>query len=102
MRLIEIESQIENMINQIAEGNDVVIKYINQKINKLDGEKSMLMDEIKKNSISKNVIDHKKIIEVIKNWDGLSIEEKKGVCQEYINKILIKDDSIDIEWKLVL
>ena len=102
MRLIEIESQIENMINQIAKGNDVVIKYINQKINKLDDEKSMLIDKIKKNSINKNVIDYEKIIEVIKNWDSLSIEEKKGICQKYIDKVLIKDDSIDIKWRLVL
>ncbi len=102
LRLIEIENQIENLINQIAEGNEITIKYINQKISNLDNKKSILQEEIKQYTANKSIIDNEKIFKKAKMWDKLFLEEKKQICMEYINKVFIMDDKIEIEWRILL
>ncbi len=100
LQLIGIENQIENLVNQIAEGNNVIMKYMNEKINKLENEKCMLLEELKKNTIEECVLDNESIFKKIKLWDKLSLEEKKEICATYINKVFIKEESIEIDWRL--
>jgi len=100
IKLIEIDNQIDNMINQIAEGNDIVIKYINQKIKQLDSEKNEIIEEIKNSASNYNIVDYNKTFEDIRNWDKLPLENKKDICREYIDKVFIEDDKIEIKWKV--
>lgn len=99
LRLIEINNQIENLLNQIAEGNNVVMKYINEKIHQLDNEKSILMEEIKMSTINEGAVDYKDIFDTAKTWDELSMEEKKKIAAVYINKIFIKEEEIEVDWR---
>ncbi len=100
IQLIELDKQIENLINKIAEANEVTMKYINEKLTTLDKEKSSLIDEMQKLTLenSQNIgLDD--LFEKIDNWDNLNLENKKAVCKTLINKVYIKDDEITINWK---
>ena len=100
IQLIELDKQIENLINKIAEANEVTMKYINEKLTTLDKEKSSLIDEMQKLTLenSQNIgLDD--LFEKIDNWDNLNLENKKAVCKTLINKVYIKDDEITIDWK---
>lgn len=99
MQLIEIDDKINNLINQLAEGASVTIKYINQKIADLDSEKQTILEEIKKNTVTDESVDKDKMLEMANNWNKIQLQEKKKVCQAYIDKILIEEGVINIMWK---
>lgn len=101
LQILKIDKQIENLLNQIAESNEVVMKYINKKIASLDNTKNTILEEVKKialeNSKSQPIND---IIERVEDWNNLSLENKKEICGYFINKVLIKDNEIEIDWKI--
>lgn len=100
IKIAEIDNQIENLVNQMAQANNISMKYINQKINSLDQEKNALIEEIQKLSLeSRDIMEISKIFETVNNWDSLNLEQKKAICKQLINKVLIKDDEVIINWK---
>lgn len=101
LQLIEIESQIENLINSLASSNNVVMDYINRKITELDAKKQAILKTIKEN-FSENSLSNKIIINLkknIKNWKELDLEAKKEIAQSMIEKVIITNENIEIEWK---
>ena len=101
IQIINIDKQIENLINKIAEANEVTMKYINERLAKFDKEKTALLEELQKLTIENSkVISMNEIFEKVDNWENLSLEEKKEVCKSVINKVYIKDDEISIDWKI--
>ena len=102
IELTKIEDKIENLINSLAEGNDLTSKYINQKISELDQKKNEILKEI--NEITSSHIDTDKTIQMSKiaqKWDELSFDEKKIIANYFINKISFFDDKIKISWNIV-
>lgn len=54
LQIIDIENQIENLVSQLAKTNNVVMKYVNDKITSLDITKNTLLEEMKKLKINSN------------------------------------------------
>lgn len=101
IQIVNIDKKIENLISKIEEANQITMKYINERLEKLDKEKNALLQEIQKLILenSKN-ISLNDMFEKIDNWGNLDLEEKKQVCKSVINKVYIKDDEISIDWKI--
>lgn len=101
LQLLQIDNQIENLINQISEANNIVMKYINEKTTELDNKKNTLLAEMKKLILTNNRnIPIEQVWEQVDKWDELNIEDKKSICGCFIEKIHIKDDEISIDWKI--
>lgn len=101
LKIIEIDDKINNLVKQISLSNKIVMKYINQEISNLDREKNQLIEEIKRLSLeSRGNQSLDEVIEKIKDWNNMSIEDKKGIAHALIEKILIRDDEIEIFWKI--
>jgi DNA invertase Pin-like site-specific DNA recombinase len=98
LQILEIDNKIENLLQQMSESNNIVMKYINDKITNLDNTKKTLLEEIKKVTIanSKNR-PIKEIFDMVDNWDELTIEQKKNICGFFFKKIFIFDDRIEFE-----
>ena len=98
IKIIEIDQQIENLLEQMAKSNAVVTEYINDKITKLHNEKNEILKTIseKNEKPNSNLED---ILHKINNWDTLEFDEKKMVTKELIQKIDLSDDKINIVWK---
>jgi hypothetical protein len=99
-KLVNIDEQIGNLIEGLANGNTVAKKYINAKLEALDAEKTNTENEMKKIMLEENrrmPIDS--YLDKIDNWDELEFEDKKQVCKALMDRVLIFDDDIDIEWK---
>lgn len=102
IELAKVDLKIENLINSLAEGNEITSNYINQKILELDTKKNDIINEI--NTINSEYIDIDKTIymsEITQRWDELSFEEKKTIANYFIDKILFFDDKIKIYWNVV-
>lgn len=100
LQILEIDNQIENLITQMAQANNITMKYINERITQLDKAKNTLIEEMKKLTINNsNAQPVEEVLNYIDKWNELSIEEKKKICGFFINKVSVTDDSIDIDWK---
>jgi site-specific DNA recombinase len=101
IQLMEIDKQIDNFVNKIAEANDITMKYINEKLTALDKEKITLLEQIQELTLENSKsISMNDIFEKIDNWQNMTLEEKKQVCSNLIDKVYIKDDEISIDWKV--
>lgn len=100
LQLIDIETQIENLINQLAKANDVVMDYINKKVFKLEMERKELLEKISLTNLknkSKDAIYE--IAESIDEWDTFDIDQRKDIAQFAIEKVSV-GDKIEIVFKV--
>lgn len=93
IRLAEIEEKIDRLIQSISEASDITMKYLNREIEKLDTEKKQIMGNLDGHSQKKNRI--KPIV-----FSELDFEGKKQIAQNYVKKILVYKDKMDIIWKV--
>ena len=100
LQILEIDQQIENLLNQMAEGNDIVMDYINKKITSLDSTKNVLLEKMRKITVSSDKnISLEEIVKRFTDWDNMGIEKRKELCGWFIDKVYITDDNIHINWK---
>ncbi|MBO4815419.1 MAG: recombinase family protein [Clostridia bacterium] len=102
--IIKLDVQISNLLNSIADGNASSLKYINQKIEQLDKDKTEKTNELSSLSINSISNDNSYIIDFIKNINekllSEDFEELKLLCKTVIEKIIINDKNIDIHYKI--
>lgn len=100
LQILEIDQQIENLLNQIAEGNSIVTEYINKKISSLDSTKNILLEKMRKITVSSNKnLSVEEMVKKFTDWDNMGIEDRKELCGWLINKVFITDNNINIDWK---
>jgi site-specific DNA recombinase len=96
MKIVKIESEIDNLVTSIAEGNAVVTKYINDKIAALDGNRRILTEELNdlelKEYKNKDIIENMdNIIYMVENMDSIlekgDYDEVKSLCHTLIKTI---------------
>lgn len=99
--IINIDKQIENLVQQVALGNEITAKYLNAEITRLDKQKNELIEEQKKEDLLKNKQKNhsmKDMIVKLEKFDDLDFDVKKQIGRIFINKVLITDDKINIVW----
>ena len=87
--LLEIEQKIERLVAALAESSEVPAAYITRQIEKLHKEKEALLDKTTPACPHIQQLD----------FDALSFEEKKLVASEFIERILLSEDEVNIVWK---
>lgn len=102
--LTKCNIQIENLINSIADGNAIISKYINQKIEKIESHKEEITLKLKNLKEENDLDNDKYLIEYIKNikekLSTTNFEDLKNICKTVIDKIVITDENIDIHYKI--
>lgn len=87
--ILEIEQKIDRLLAALAESSEVSATYINRQIEKLHKEKEALLDKSTPTRPRVQQLD----------FDALDFQEKKIVAAEFIEKILLGEDEINIIWK---
>lgn len=103
-RIEQIKAKLKKLYNLYAEGDDdLLLQTIaenNKKLKKLEKE---LADE-KKSNISKNnmelIYNQVKGIEDV--WEYLNDNEKQAIIRDCVEKVIIKDDQIEIFYRFML
>ncbi len=100
IRLSEIDNEIDDLLSKVVGANEVLMNYINEKIETLDAERKRLREEML--SLSYNSSRHN--IDVISNhadsWEKASFEDKQSVVDALIKVIHIADGNIEITWNV--
>lgn len=101
-QLVSIDEQIEKYIAALADMTEGSAKYVDKKINELDKEKLAVqaqMNEILREK-ARNQISISDLQKYADNWGTYNLEQKKTVAKLVINKVMVKDDEIDIDFRL--
>lgn len=102
VRLSAIETEIKKLTDRVADANDVLMHYINDRIESLDTEKSEILSEIKKfeseDHCSEN--DILEVSECLGKWGELTNEDKMSVAGILISRVLADKENVTIEWKI--
>lgn len=91
--LQQIDTRIERLVNALAESSTVSIPYISAQIEKLHRQREQLLKEI-----SNTPVGHHQKVRI--DFDRASFDEKKIIAREFIEKILLKGDTVDVIWKV--
>ena len=93
MDIAKIDEEIENLISAIATGNNTVTKYLNERIDALDRQKSELNKKINEQEIKDyalygrftgmNIDDIDRILET------QDFDELKNICNIFIKEITL-------------
>jgi len=94
IELTKIDEKIEKFIASLTEASEITMTYINKEIEKLDKKRNELLKNIsfprqENPNRFKDVVFHR-----------LSFEEKKLVVSQFIDRIMVFDDEIEIVWKV--
>lgn len=98
--ILNIENSIESLVDRIVEADSTTVSYINQKIKKLDLEKTAMLQRISKLEEAENSLpDFKVLHNVMSVWDRLSFDDKRDVIELIIDKIVVYPERVEIVWK---
>ena len=94
IELTKIDEKIEKLIASLTEASDITMTYINKEIEKLDKKRNELL----KNLSFPKQENSNKFKDVV--FHNLSFEEKKLVVSQFIDRIMVIYDEIEIIWKV--
>lgn len=98
--ILNIENSIDTLIDKLTEADSTTTSYINQKIKKLDSEKTELLQQISRLEEAESKLpDFKALTNVMSVWDKLSFDDKRDVVQLIIDRITVFPDRVEIVWK---
>ncbi len=95
--ILRIDDEIRSLMDRMAEADDVVFAYIQQRIKELHAKKSDLERKLQTKARKRKAIDTKPLAEPLANWDSLSVQEKHDIAADMIEVIYISHNSEDIE-----
>lgn len=87
--ILEIEQKTDRLIAALAESSEISFAYINRQIEKLHKEKEAMLARAAPKTPHIRQLD----------FDALDFQEKKVVAAEFIEKILLIGDEVNIIWK---
>jgi len=100
IQINKIDSQIKKIIDQMINGSEITVDYLNRAIDKLDGEKKTLTDQmsniqLKINKKSEIDIDINMDL-IINNWPDYDMAAKKSISKKIIEKVILEGEEINI------
>ena len=100
IRVTQIDEEINELLDKVAGANNVLMKYINDKIAELDAARQTLQEELLVETVTDTTGKVKQITNHVDKWDSLSFEDKQAVVDTLIKVIRIANGNIEITWRL--
>ena len=101
VELTQTEAEIDKLLTTLTGANAVLISYANGKIEELDAKRQSLTKAIADMTVdSLNSKQIQQISDYLKNWDNVSVEEKRSILAEMVTKVRMTSESFHIEWKI--
>ncbi len=93
LSLYKIEEQISNLVNALAEGNSITVKYINEKMSRLERERESILKSLTK-SVATRIP-----LQFTVDFTSLSFEDKKAIAAMLIKSVNCSPNGISISYK---
>lgn len=89
-QILEFDRKIERLVDVITESSEVSASYISKKIEALHKERERMIQQDNKKPVKPEQLD----------FYSLGFEEKKVVAAQFIERILLSNDTVNIVWKV--
>ena len=100
IKILQINNEIDELFKKISNANDILMKYINERIEKLDNEKECInkkLIQLLNKSHDSNICT---ITDYTSLWNKISLDDKILVVDALIKVIYVSDKKIKIIWKI--
>ena len=95
--ILKLDTEIRSLMDRMAEADDVVFAYIQQRIKELHSKKAELEHKLQTKARKRRSIDTKPLQEPLSKWDELTAQENHDVAAEMIEVVYISHHGEDIE-----
>ena len=101
-RIAQIDAEIETATAKAMEASGALIKYLSDKVTKLDEERSTCVSRLNElqAAAAANQCDVAEITNFISKWDDLTLQDKILVVDALIDKIMLSETEMTIKWKI--
>ena len=96
-----MDSEIEKPVDSLTEANNVLLSYVNVKIEELDGRKQELVNQIAELTVE--VTSPEQVSQIsgyLDTWENVSFDDKRRVVDLMIITVAATSDSLNITWKI--
>lgn len=100
IHIAQIDEEIEGILKNISSANEVLMCYMNEKIESLDRERTRLKEEMKLIRNTNQDAYGKVIKNPMKSWEKLSYPDKQAVVDALIRIIYITEERIEVIWNI--
>ena len=95
--ILKLDAEIRSLMDRMAQADDVVFAYIQQRIKELHAKKSELERKLQTKARKHKAVDTNPLTEPLAVWDTLLIQEKHDIAAEMIEVVYISHNSNEIE-----
>ena len=101
-KIAHLDQEIETATQKAMEASGALIKYLSNKVNSLDEEKSKCIIKLNELQAAQEAkkCDVAQLSDYIAKWAELTIEDKMIVVDALIDKIMLSEHEISIKWNI--
>lgn len=99
MRLVQIREEIDALLVRVAEADEVLLRYINERIVGLEAEKCRVQGEMEAADVAAAKREGR-YMDLAGMWDRVSFEDRRVVAEVLFKEICIADGRIEIMWRI--
>lgn len=91
--IIKVDEEINKLMVRLADADDVLFNYIQDRVSKLHKQKSELEKKLQTKTRKRKAIDTKPLEEPMSHWDELTVQEKHNVAVMMIDVVYVSDEN---------
>ena len=91
--IIRIDEEINKLMAKLADADEVLFNYIQDRVSKLHEQKSALERKLQTKNRKRKAIDTKPLEEPLKIWDSLTVQEKHSIAVMMIEVVYVSDEN---------
>lgn len=100
IRLETLNSQIDNLVDKIAETSAAVSKELEEKMERILAERVIVREEMDKlDADVKPRLSYENIIALLEDFSDMPLDIRREIARQFIVKVLLWEDRIEIVWK---
>jgi len=99
VELAKLNAEIAALMEKLLDANETTFRYINNRIETLDAQKTAAQTRIHELE-RKKPFDHGQITNHVELWETLPFDDRREVVHQLINVIRATSDKVMIEWNV--
>lgn len=99
MQLETLNTQIDNLVDKIAETTAAISKVLEEKLERLIAERKSVQQELDKLGGDKPRQNYESVIPLLDEFPEMPTEVKRQIAGQFISKVLMWGDRLEIQWK---
>lgn len=99
--IIRLDSEIHKLMDKLADADNTLFSYIQERIGKLHAKKSDLEETLRNKARKHRDIDTTPLVDPMNRWDVLTVEERHNLAVTMIDVVYVSDElGVEIKFSI--